>query len=331
MSASLVLNDLAQARRIGAWRDAVCDAFVRLECQPQEHLPMRGSLQAGTLGDLHVARVACTPQRVRRTQTFANQAEDAFVLMSVQLRGITLVKQAGREAELTPGCVAFYDTARPYELDLPREFDQIVLHMPRAQLAERAPHALDNMAVRLAASDPFAQTVVALAPKLLQAVSQTRPDLAQRTAAVAKDLMALALESLSAESGSDSDWMPEPFARGAQTSNAAEALLWRAKQLISQQLDDPALSPAKLAAQMNVSLRRLQEVFHAQDTTVSECIWALRLDCAHQALANTAHSGDSIGAIAYRAGFQDLAHFSRRFRTQFGLSPSEFRARSLTR
>jgi AraC-like DNA-binding protein len=330
------LNEISQSRRAGAWRDAICDTFVRLECEPDRHLPMRGRLEAGTLGDLHVARVMCTPQHVRRTSDAVDQADDGFVLMSVQLRGMTVVKQGAHEAVLTPGCVAFYDTTRPYELGLPREFDQIVLHMPRAQLAQRSPQGLANMARRLSASDPFAQAIVALAPRLLQAVASSRPELAQRTATVAQDLMALALESIDGgvprqdapvqEAGSDGTYAAVPPLTHGHGLVAADALVWRTKDLIGQQLDDVTLTPAKLASQVHVSLRRLQEVFHAQETTVSDCIWDLRLNFAHQALASAAHAKDSIGMIAYRAGFHDLPHFSRRFRSRFGVSPSEFRA-----
>jgi transcriptional regulator GlxA family with amidase domain len=34
----------------------------------------------------------------------------------------------------------------------------------------------------------------------------------------------------------------------------------------------------------------------------------------------------SISAVARRAGFLDAAHFSRRFRLRFGLSPRAYRA-----
>lgn len=326
MATVVSVDALPSARRSGVWRDAVCDAFVRLECEPDRHIPMRGQLEAGTLGDLHVARVSSTPQLVRRTDSAVAQAQDAFVLLSVQLRGITVVAQDQREAVLTPGSVAFYDTSRPYTLRLPKDFDQVVLHVPRHTLQALTPAGMAHMAERLPPADPFAQAIVALAPRLLQAVASSRPDMAERTAAVAQELMALALESLTTTS-------PRPATRAeplpAPASAASSALVWRTRELIGRQLDDADLSPARLAAQAHVSLRRLQEVFQAQGTTVSDCIWALRLDFARSLLASATHPPESIGAIAWRAGFQDVAHFSRRFRQRFGLSPTEYRASKL--
>lgn len=87
------VDNIAPPQRVAAWRDAVCETFVRLECEPDHRAPMRGRLEAGTLGDLHVARVQSSPQRVERTREFAAQACEAFVLLNVQLRGRTVVQQ----------------------------------------------------------------------------------------------------------------------------------------------------------------------------------------------------------------------------------------------
>ena len=313
----LSIDNLPAARRESAWRDAVCEAFVRLECAPDRHAPMHGRLEAGTLGDLHVARVVSSPQRVERTRERAAQDGEPFILMSVQLRGRTIVRQGGNEADLTPGCIAFYDTARPYTLTLPSDFDQIVLHLPRQLLQASVPRGLNHMARRLNASDPFAQTILALAPQLLRMLGSAREAMAQRTAAATMALIALALDSLD-----------EPRQVGTQVAPgpAADALVWRTRELIGRQLDDTALSPARLASQVRVSLRRLQEVFQSQGTTLSDCIWDARLEFARSLLANPVHGRESISTLAYRAGFSDVAHFSRRFRQQFGVSPSEYRA-----
>ena len=317
MPTAMSIDTLPATRRESAWRDAVCDAFVRLECTPERQAPMHGRLEAGTLGDLHVARVVSSPQRVERTRERAAQDDQPFILMSVQLRGRTIVRQGASEADLTPGCIAFYDTARPYTLTLPNDFDQIVLHLPRQRIETSAPRGLGHMAQRLNASDPFAQTILALAPQLLQMLGTARHDMAQRTAAAAMELIALALDSLDQPTD------------GGSPGPTGDALVWRTRELIGRQLDDAALSPTRLASQMHVSLRRLQEVFQSQGTTLSDCIWGARLDYARALLASPAHSREPISTVACRAGFSDVAHFSRRFRQQFGVSPSEYRATSI--
>jgi AraC-like DNA-binding protein len=320
------VDNIAAPQRVGAWRDAVCDTFVRLECEPDRRAPMRGYLESGILGNLHVARVQSSPQRVERTRERASQAGEAFVLLSVQLRGRTVVEQGNSQAVLTPGCLAFYDTTRPYTLNLPNDFDQIVLHLPHDTLHRRVPGGLDHMAQCINAANPFAQAIMALAPQLLHMVSAARPAIAQRTCDAAIELMALAMDSLATH--------PSAHAEGEQTAPqhtlahgaSADALVWRTRELISQQLDDVALCPTSLASQLHVSLRRLQEVFQRQGTTLTGSIWDMRLDFARGLLLAAPNQRESVSTIAYRAGFSDLSHFSRRFKLRYGLSPSEFRS-----
>jgi AraC-like DNA-binding protein len=267
--------------------------------------------------------VQSSPQVVRRTRALADQADRAFVLLSVQTRGKTVVRQGDSEAILTPGCIAFYDTARPYTLGLPSNFDQIVLHLPRDFVEKSSPGGLDHMAQRISASDPFAQAICALAPQLLRLATQAPSHLAHRTAAAAIELIALALSSLGS---SDSEATSQRHFEGPKHTTSADALLWRTRELISQQIDDTALNPTLLAAQSKVSLRRLQEVFKSHGTTPSDCIWDMRLEFARGLLASGQHSHESLTTLAYLAGFSDMAHFSRRFKRSYGVAPSQYRS-----
>jgi AraC-like DNA-binding protein len=322
MTALLSIDTLPQPRREAAWRDAVCDTFVRLECTPERSAPMHGRLEAGVLGNLHVARVTSSPQHVERTRERAAQDDQAFVLLSLQYRGRTVVRQAGNEAVLTPGCIAFYDTARPYTLTLPNDFDQIVLHLPRDMVNASVPRGLDHMAQKLSASNPFAQTIIALGPQLLTMMNTARPSMAARTAAAAVELISLALDSLDNPLEAPAEAAESPRSASA----VADALAWRARELIGHQLDDAGLTPSRLASQMHVSLRRLQEVFHGQGTTLTDCIWDARLEFARGLLALVTQRQESVSTIAMRSGFSDVAHFCRRFKQRYGLPPSEYRA-----
>ncbi len=313
------IDEVPSARREAMWRNAVCDTFVRLDCTPERNAPLHGRIEAGKLGDLHVARVVGSAQRVERTRNHAARADEAFVLVSVQLHGRTVVRQAGSEAVLMPGSIAFYDTTRPYTLTLPGDFDQIVLHLPHQHLERSVPGGLDHMAQRMNASHPFAQAILALAPQLLYLVDSARPAIAHRTAAAAEELILLALDSLAANPPEGTE--PTRPARAA----APNAIAWRTRELIGRQLEDAGLTPARLARQAGVSLRRLQEVFQSQGTTLTGCIWDMRLEFARGLLADAQHHWESIGTIAYRAGFNDLGHFSRRFKQRFGMSPREYR------
>ena len=100
--------------------------------------------------------------------------------------------------------------------------------------------------------------------------------------------------------------------------------MWRTRELIGNQLGDTTLCPSLLATQLCVSLRRLQEVFQARGTTLSDCIWDMRLEFARSLLAAN-HSQSTITSIAYPAGFTDVAHFSRRFKQQYAVSPTGYR------
>jgi AraC-like DNA-binding protein len=320
MSTVLSIDSLPAARRTPAWRDAVCSTFVRLECSPARHAPLHGRIDAQVWGDLHVSRVLSSPQVVERTAARATGSDEAYVLLSVQLRGRTIVQQGAAQADLTPGSIAFYDTTRPYTLTLPADFEQIVLHLPHAAIERAVPGGLDHMAQRIGPGNPYAQALVAVAPQLLQLSACARPGLAERTAAAARELMALALESLAQPAADTRPNTTSVVATGA----VASALVWRARDTISRRLADPQLAPAGVAAEVGVSLRRLQEAFQQQGCTVADCIWDMRLELARSMLAATADV--AIGAVAQRAGFLDSAHFSRRFRVRFGLSPRAYRS-----
>ena len=61
--------------------------------------------------------------------------------------------------------------------------------------------------------------------------------------------------------------------------------------------------------------------------SVSELIWARRLEQARRDLADPLHRHVSVTGIGYDAGFKDAAHFSRAFKSAFGETPSAYRSR----
>lgn len=70
-----------------------------------------------------------------RTHRHIAQSDGAFVSVGLQSSGRGALAQDGRTAQLAPGGLVVYDTARPYTLDQPEAFRLHVFQLPRRVLA----------------------------------------------------------------------------------------------------------------------------------------------------------------------------------------------------
>jgi AraC-like DNA-binding protein len=104
------------------------------------------------------------------------------------------------------------------------------------------------------------------------------------------------------------------------------ALTGRIRAYIEENLGDPRLDPAQIAAAHYISTRHLHGIFREEGTTVSTWVRTRRLEHCRRDLADPLLADRPIGAIAARWGFIDAAHFSRLFKATFGRSPSEIRS-----
>lgn len=122
-----------------------------------------------------------------------------------------------------------------------------------------------------------------------------------------------------------------PPATDAGGTATRAALLHRLCQTIERKLDDPDLTPARVAEAEGISERYLQKLFEGSGSSFTHYVRERRLQRASAELSSPAEAHHSISEIAYRNGFNDSAHFSRAFRHRFGLSPREFRQQELER
>jgi AraC-like DNA-binding protein len=109
---------------------------------------------------------------------------------------------------------------------------------------------------------------------------------------------------------------PPPGRRGAQE------LCDRVLGYVEDNLADPALSPAVVAAAHFVSIRTLYSVLEPMDISLAAHIRGRRLARSY---ADLVTSDDPVGEIATRWGFASLPHFSRAFTKQYGFAPSRTR------
>jgi len=100
-------------------------------------------------------------------------------------------------------------------------------------------------------------------------------------------------------------------------------------RFIDDALEDPALGPSTIARQFGISLRTLHALFAGRGHTVAGAIRERRLEQCRQALQHDAGTGLGISELALRWGFSDAAHFSKLFKSRYGMGPRAYRDRPI--
>lgn len=104
----------------------------------------------------------------------------------------------------------------------------------------------------------------------------------------------------------------------------ATARLHAALDHIASRFSDPDLSLSKVAQSLRISPRYLQRLLETSGTSFTAHVTELRLQRAFALLG--AQGAGRVADIAMQAGFSDISHFNRLFRSHFGATPSEVRA-----
>jgi AraC-like DNA-binding protein len=299
-------------RRLGLWQDIVCDVFVQLDCKSDQE-DFQGAVTQSKLGALALTRVEASRQRVFRTRSRISRANENYLLFAFGAQGEGGVVQDGREALIGPGEFAFYDTTRPYELSFDGNFTQHILQVPR-DLAQKRFGSLDHLAAKtFGRHGPLQRLAADFILGISQIIESLDDAAADRLSVQALEMVAIALD----HEGRD---------RATVKSPHRSALLSRLKAYIQARLNDPALSLERTAAALGISPRYINALLEAEQQSFGRYVLAQRLDRCRNDLADPTHRNLQIAEIAYCWGFNDVSHFSRAFRSRFGMAPRDCRA-----
>jgi DNA-binding CsgD family transcriptional regulator len=139
------------------WADLVCAHLVKVNClEVTQPARFSGHIEQRQLGALSVSRIRSQAQRLRLTPEVIAQSSEEQVLVNIQRRGTSVVRQDGREAALVPGDIALYTSDRPYELAFEASFEQTVLIMPAQAIRAWVPDLHRSTATTLPCAHPTA-------------------------------------------------------------------------------------------------------------------------------------------------------------------------------
>jgi AraC-like DNA-binding protein len=314
---SVHAHKFAGAKQFEVFHHKVSERLLPVQLSTDDVATFRARLRSASLGLVQLNELwASNPFVARRTSKHIARSDAEYLKVSVQLAGECVVSHGGQSVTLRPGDFILYDTGRPYQIAGAASFHIQTLMFARDSLRLSSSQLQRLTARRVSGREGLGSLVaqyVAGLGRQLDTVGSGSWHLAD----AALDLLVAAFTEQLTQTGM------------AELGDGDSGLLLGVRTFIEHRLDDPDLDVASIAAAHHVSVRRLQKLFAAHEQTVTGWIRTRRIEHCRKDLGNPALAERTVSSIAARWGLVDPAHFSRLFKSTFGLSPREYRVQAL--
>lgn len=304
-------QDVHPRERLSYWIEVATRGYVEHAFTATHGQLFSGMVQLTSLPGLGLSTFDADSAHVSRTERNAARADNDDLLLCLNVEGELVVSQDGQDRLYDKRDLFVIDPLRPFTIDLKTHCRNIVVKVPRAMLEARVGNCAGL--TTLDAGPPSGVAALAMGLlEMLPAQAETLDDVAGlKVAEQLLDLSALALTSARNR-------------RTALSSPRATALL-RLKATIERLLIEPGLKPERIAAETGISVRYANDLLSEEGSSIERYVNFRRLERCRRALEDPAQASRSIGEIAFNWGFSDLSHFGRRFKAQFGLTPTDYR------
>lgn len=303
-------HDLPTLEQFSYWREVICQAYIALDTVRGSGGGFGGHVTAHPLAGVNVTTISSSRQRISRGRAEISRAPEQVYFLNLQMRGRCRMSQGGRSVLLDPGEFSVVDSTEPYLCDYcSDDWEQFSFRIPRHLLRPLLAHPDYATATKVVSKGGIGTVVI----DHLTSVARNAEQLSASADQVTSSMIGLIALSL----GSSAE------VRETGRGNARKALCASVTQHIERNIADPDLSPAKVAARLNVSPRYIHKVLEEEGRSFGRLILDGRLERCAKDLA--ADPGSSISDVALRWGFNDVSHFSKTFRQRFGTTPRDFR------
>jgi AraC-like DNA-binding protein len=311
--ASFSCAQVAPRERIAYW-DAQVWAPVSPFRTEALSVPFAGDARLARMGAVQLFHVTATAHRLTRSASSNASDRRELAMVLVQRRGSATVTHGGREIELEPGAWTVCNADRALGVLSPQGGEQLILLIPHDRLGL-------GTGIGSYASRRYGDTggTARLLPRYLTGLFDELDAAADGNCAELADIAAQLVRLALLEAR-----------QSVPPISMRETLRLRVKDHVRRNLRNPSMSIESVAAAFGCTKRHLHKVFTDDEMTLSQFIWAQRLESCREALRNPHFVRHSITEISFMWGFNNSAHFSKAFKSRFGLPPGTFRERSIT-
>lgn len=305
-------EQLKGANKLYAWQEYMSAVYYALDIVPLSADKVRGELYEVQFPSVGLSHFKADAQKVVRHKSAAQQDKSENFVFLFPTRQRMAFEQNGRTGVVLPGSVFLLNSAEGYMIDVPDQSENVTLKISCAALRSRV-SKIDDICGTRDFANPFLVPVVAqMGAQLLKFDGGGDSMKLERTLT---DLVCLMIETRS-----------EGDVTMRDRQSLVSVMYDRLISYTRAHFRDPNLNPTGVAGAHRISAGYLHRVFHRHGTTFGDVLMEMRLMEACRILQQTRASNQPInlGEIGYSCGFVSQAHFSSRFRQQFGVSPRNF-------
>ena len=313
--------DVRDANGRKGW-DAVQTALnaalsIRFRLETAADDPMAVRMQTFATQSLRCASIRFSPHSTSLIPGGGQHTGDAKFLLSLQVSGHGLVRQGGREAVVRPGEFFVIDTSAPFHIQT-EAVETRSVYLAAAPLRAVLPEIDQCTAMAVSWSEGAGRVLGGVVGELLALAPELDDCSVERFVHAIPHVLGIAMETRLRRAGPVSSDL-EVFHRE------------RIRGFVRQNLRDPTLDCATIAAAVKLSPRYVHDLFSTEPETLMRWVWSKRLERIRREIASPALCRRPVGVIAYDWGFSDPAHFSRAFKAAFGITPRACRRAALDR
>jgi AraC-like DNA-binding protein len=302
--------------RMAAWNALYAQRMSKVEFVSGGTGPFDAELSIGQLGPVRLARLQADCYSVERGRRHITRNAPRLYSFLLQAKGSSTFQHCGHEAQLAEGDFVLVDTGLPHYFLTKEEATTIMVRVQPDVLREYLPTPEQFCGLQLGRAMGLTSTVAAMVQALsVQISTGACVGYEDRVARYLLEMISMS------------------YAVGFEGVSRGSAVAWQRQsdiiRYIEDNLRDPQLSQASIAAGLRLSPRYLRTVFSVSGEKMSAYILRRRLEeCARQ-MRNPAWNGHTLTEIAFSWGFNSAAHFTHSFRDQFGVAPRDYRRATL--
>jgi len=286
-----------------------------VDVDPLDMATYHAEAEVAALGSLTLARIDSTGAIVsRKNEEFLNPDFKRYSFILV-LDGDVIISHHLGMSELKAGQFILIDNSHPRSMFVPNKLSLLLVSIPRVVLSRYLSDPQQYEALMLNTDHPPSSPDNPLFGVILSSWEKLKNGSLREFAPVLSDTL---LRRIS-----------EAYAGHVHhQSNRRTRRITQAKDLIEEQLCNPELTVEAIAEGMGVSSRYLRALF-TKSEKISHYILRRRLEECARLLADPQLQHLSITAIAFRCGFNSMAHFSRTFKKAYSVTPRDYRRSQL--